>query len=232
MRFKPQKYRSFLLRGTATLITTLSLLYVTGWHISESTGSDAIQPIATTSTTETESVTTSTISSTTTTVTTTTTVESMTESTTAIATTSIPIETETVQEYVTEAVASVEEQQAAASETSESDIPISQYEYDLLCKIVASEYGGMLDVYERAKIVASVMNQSIRLGKSIESCLYQTCVPWGFNINGEYFCGQYYTAMADAVDYYFANRDTVFAGWDADSWYGGGGYNHFYRQLY
>jgi hypothetical protein len=115
----------------------------------------------------------------------------------------------------------------------ESTLPVTDYEYELLCKIVCSEYGGMTDAHERAKIVASVMNQSARMGKSIEQCLYQTCVPWGFNINGEYFCGKHYTDMADAVDYYFANRDTVFADWDADSWYGSGyGTNIFHRQLY
>ena len=246
--------RSFLVRGTAVLVTTLSLVFVLGWRGGESTGSEAMQPptetilwIETTTTIETSlknictssastngNVTTSTSSLTTTSLITT-------VSEVCSQTQDICSEEETITEmcttssldsdnFLTEAIT---EEQATEEEQTETEyLPITDYEYQLLCKIVCSEYGGMPDVQERAKIVASVMNQSVRLGKSIEQCLYQTCVPWGFNINGEYFCGQHYTAMADAVDYYFANQNTVFADWDADSWYGGGGYNHFHRQLY
>lgn len=240
--------RSFLLRGTAAFITTLSLLFVMGWRCSESTGSEAIQPptettiwIETTTTTEVSSKTTcisfvstsgNTTTSTTTLTTTTTKLEICSEVTsqetvvTEVCTTSaLDSDNFQLEEQSTEQL--VEEHTEP-----ESTLPVTDYEYELLCKIVCSEYGGMADVHERAKIVASVMNQSARMGKSIEQCLYQTCVPWGFNINGEYFCGKHYTDMADAVDYYFANQDTVFADWDADSWYGSGrGTNIFHRQL-
>lgn len=107
---------------------------------------------------------------------------------------------------------------------------VSDYDYTLLCKIVASEYGGMPDVYERAKIVASVMNMvnDSRWPGSVEAVLDQTCAPWGFNKYSDYFCGGsiHYSAMADAVDYYFNNPDT-FAGWTCNQWWGDGTYNHF-----
>ena len=114
-----------------------------------------------------------------------------------------------------------------------SECGISDYDYTLLCKIVASEAGG-LNLYERACVVASVINQRDRMGMSIESCLYQSCVPWGFCPWNDYFCGGsvYYADMSDAVDYYFAHVDTEFAGWDADSWWGDGYHNYFYRALY
>lgn len=107
---------------------------------------------------------------------------------------------------------------------------VSDYDYTLLCKIVASEYGGMPDVYERAKIVASVMNMvnDSRWPGSVEAVLDQTCAPWGFNKYSDYFCGGsiHYSAMADAVDYYLNNPDT-FAGWTCNQWWGDGKYNHF-----
>ena len=108
---------------------------------------------------------------------------------------------------------------------------VSEYDYTLLCKIVASEYGGMADTYERAKIVASVMNMvnDSRWPGTVESVLDQTCAPWGFNKYAEYYCGGsiHYSAMSDAVDYYFNNPQT-FAGWTCNQWYGDGVYNHFY----
>ena len=246
--------RCFLIRGTAVLITTLSLICVMGWHGNESTGSDAIQPptettlwIETTTTTETSLKTTCT-SSVITSGSTTTLISSLIAITSTTTNLEICSETQDInleEEMITEICmtsyldldnspieAIPEEQTEERVIEPENKLPITGYEYELLCKIVCSEYGGMPDVCERAKIVASVMNQSTRLGNSIEQCLYQTCVPWGFNINGEYFCGQHYTAMADAVDYYFANRNTVFADWDADSWYSSGtGFNIFHRQL-
>lgn len=113
-----------------------------------------------------------------------------------------------------------------------SECGISDYDYNLLCKIVASEAGG-LNLYERACVVASVINQRDRMGMSIEDCLYVSCVPWGFCPWNDYFCGGsvYYADMSDAVDYYFAHTDTEFAYWDADSWWGDGSHNYFYRAL-
>lgn len=137
------------------------------------------------------------------------------------------IETET-QYQETEAEV-IEEVAPTPSGTSLSD-----YEYTLLCKLVASEYGGMGSTIERAKIVAAVMNQVERYGDSIETCIYRSCVPWGFNPNNEYFCGVHYSSMCDAVDYYFAYGTAGFYDsgyWEegADSWWGDGYYNHFYR---
>ena len=226
--------RCFPLRGTGVLIGTLTLLCVTGWHGKGSTESEALQPSTV--------VTTTTVATTTATTTTQVTITEPTtenETTTAKVTELLPEATVEVTDVLLEATTESLTTDPLPETTTETPTipavvtPVTDYEYQLLCKIVCSEYGGMPDVCERSKIVASVMNQSARLGKSIEQCLYQTCVPWGFNINGEYFCGKHYTDMADAVDYYFANRDTVFADWDADSWYGSGyGTNIFHRQLY
>ena len=108
---------------------------------------------------------------------------------------------------------------------------ISDSDYTLLCKIVASEYGGMADVYERAKIVASVMNQVKDPGfpNTVEAALDRSCAPWGFNKYAEYFCGNsvHYSSMSDAVDYYLNNPD-LFANWTCNSWWGDGTWNHFY----
>lgn len=108
---------------------------------------------------------------------------------------------------------------------------ISDSDYNLLCKIVASEYGGMADVYERAKIVASVMNQvkDPRFPNTVEAALDRSCAPWGFNKYAEYFCGNsvHYSSMSDAVDYYLNNPD-LFANWTCNSWWGDGTWNHFY----
>lgn len=108
---------------------------------------------------------------------------------------------------------------------------VSEYDYALLCKIVASEYGGMADTYERAKIVAAVMNMvnDSRWPNTIEGVLDQSCAPWGFNKYAEYYCGGsiHYSAMSDAVDYYFNNSST-FAGWTCNQWWGDGQYNHFH----
>lgn len=108
---------------------------------------------------------------------------------------------------------------------------ISDSDYILLCKIVASEYGGMADVYERAKIVASVMNQvkDPRFPNTVEAALDRSCAPWGFNKYAEYFCGNsvHYSSMSDAVDYYFNNPD-LFANWTCNSWWGDGTWNHFH----
>ena len=116
-----------------------------------------------------------------------------------------------------------------------STITITEDERVLLCKLIANEYGGMKNVIERAKIVAAIFNQVERSGNSITTCIYRSCVPWGFNPNKEYYCGGvHYSTMNDAIDYYLANGT---AGFDsigywidgADSWRGNGTYNHFYR---
>lgn len=115
---------------------------------------------------------------------------------------------------------------------TESDtVSISDYDYTLLCKITANEYGGMADVYERAKVVASVMNMvnDSRWPNTVEAVLDRSCAPWGFNKYNEYFCSGsiHYSSMSDAVDYYLNNPD-VFADWTCNQWYGNGRTNTFY----
>lgn len=193
---------------------------------------EVITTCTTTSTTTSTLQNTTTTESTTTTSTTTTT-ELMT-TTDTMATTIVSVNTPVIetQPYVVEVTTEVVESQPVEVDSS---LPISDREYELLCKIVASEYGGMSDVGERAKIVASIMNQSYRTGQSIESCLYTSCVPWGFCPDNTWYCSGsvYYGDMADAVDYYFANQNTVFGDWQADSWYASGyGTNVFHRQLW
>jgi len=88
----------------------------------------------------------------------------------------------------------------------------------------------MTSVYERAKIVASVMNMvnDSRWPNNVEGVLDQTCAPWGFNKYNDYFCGGsvHYSTMSDAVDYYF-NHPQEFANWTCNQWQGDGVYNHF-----
>lgn len=223
---------SFIRRSLAgTALVAISLLTICGMAAASqrSTDTEVSQPTTTTEVTSTECTTTSTTTNSTTTSTTTaetTTVSKIVTTTTTTVWENTPaIET---QPYVVEPQTETEVQSAG-------DLPISDREYELLCKIVASEYGGMSDVGERAKIVASVMNQSYRTGQSIENCLYTSCVPWGFCPDNTWYCSGsvYYGDMADAVDYYFANQNTIFGNWQADSWYASGyGTNVFHRQLW
>lgn len=223
---------SFIRRSLAgTALVAISLLTICGMAAASQRSTDAeiSQPTITTEVTNTECTTTSTTTNSTTSSTTTaetTTVSRIATTTTTTVWENTPaIET---QPYVVEPQTETEVQSAG-------DLPISDREYELLCKIVASEYGGMSDVGERAKIVASVMNQSYRTGQSIENCLYTSCVPWGFCPDNTWYCSGsvYYGDMADAVDYYFANQNTIFGDWQADSWYASGyGTNVFHRQLW
>lgn len=138
---------------------------------------------------------------------------------TSIVTTSTPVITTSLSETFTTYT------DAATHQSISSD------EYILLCKLVASEYGGMSDIYERSKIVASIMNRvnSKYYPNTITKVINQGCVPYGFNPNKEYYCGNiHYSEMSDAVDYYFDNIND-FSDWINDSWYGDGKYNHFYK---
>jgi len=217
---------SFIRRSLAgTALVAISLLTICGMAAASQRSTDAeiSQPtIATEVTSSTTFIATSTTTS----------------STTLFMTTAETTTTERIVYPTTPAIEVqpyVVEPQTEAEVQSAGDLPISDREYELLCKIVASEYGGMSDVGERAKIVASVMNQSYRTGQSIENCLYTSCVPWGFCPDNTWYCSGsvYYGDMADAVDYYFANQNTIFGDWQADSWYASGyGTNVFHRQLW
>lgn len=223
---------SFIRRSLAgTALVAISLLTICGMAAASQRSTDAeiSQPTTTTEVTSTECITTSTTTNSTTSSTTTAETTTVSKIATTI-TTTVWVNTPVIetQPYVVEPQTETEVQSAG-------DLPISDREYELLCKIVASEYGGMSDVGERAKIVASVMNQSYRTGQSIENCLYTSCVPWGFCPDNTWYCSGsvYYGDMADAVDYYFANQNTIFGDWQADSWYASGyGTNVFHRQLW
>ncbi len=107
----------------------------------------------------------------------------------------------------------------------------SDWDITLLRRIVSSEYGAdWVSVEEKAKIVASVIAQKRHgLANTIEGCLDRSCVPWGFSKYYEYYMSD---SIIAAVDYYFEHENDVFAGWEYDSWFGDGTYNHFYRALY
>lgn len=113
---------------------------------------------------------------------------------------------------------------------------LSDYEYNLLCQLIASE-AGFGSLIERAKIVGAVMNGCKRGNKTVTEFIYSACVPWGFTPGKEYYYGTIRASdMGDAVDYYFTHGELGFfdTGWweyGADSWSGchSDGLNHFYR---
>lgn len=160
------------------------------------------------------------------------------EQTTTIETTTSTVKTEEVTSISTDSTSMSTETTQSATTTESTIVStnniFTDYEYNLLCKLIANEYGGKSSVVERAKIVAAVVNQTTRYGDSIETCIYRSCVPWGFNPNKEYYGGTYYKDMSDAVDYYLNNGTAGFYDigyWQegADSWWGDGTWNHFYR---
>lgn len=105
---------------------------------------------------------------------------------------------------------------------------LSDWDITLLRKIISSEYGSdYVPVEEKAKIVASVMNmvKDSRWSNTIEGVLDTTCAPYGFNKYKDYYMSD---SIYDAVDYYFENKDTVFADWTCNQWWGDGKWNHFH----
>ena len=115
-----------------------------------------------------------------------------------------------------------------AKVTTASSYGLSDYEILLLQKIVSSEYGAdWVPVAEKAKIVASVMAmvRSPKWPNTISGVLATACEPWGFNRYRNYYISD---STRAAVNYYFANQNTIFAGWCYTSWWGDGQYNHFY----
>lgn len=104
---------------------------------------------------------------------------------------------------------------------------VSDYDIILLRKIVSSEYGAdWVPVSEKAKIVASVMNmvKDPRFPNTVSGVLATACEPWGFNRYRDYYMSD---SIIVAVDYYFANQNTVFANWTCNQWWGDGYQNHF-----
>lgn len=96
---------------------------------------------------------------------------------------------------------------AVADTSTDSGLPISEYERVLLCNVVANEYGSdWVPIYDKACVVATVMNRvaDSRFPSTIEGVLTQ---PYQFS--GYWCSSSYYSTVTqsciDAVDYYFAH---------------------------
>lgn len=94
---------------------------------------------------------------------------------------------------------------AVADTSTDSGLPISEYERVLLCNVVANEYGSdWVSVYDKACVVATVMNRvaDSRFPSTIEGVLTQ---PYQFS--GYWCSSSYYPTVTqsciDAVNYYF-----------------------------
>lgn len=166
----------------------------------DSTVATTTVPVTTSALTSSSKATTSTVSMTTTT----------TEATAL--TTTEPVTTQTI---VTEPEPTSEPEptepyvpeQAVADTSTDSGLPISEYERVLLCNVVANEYGSdWVPVYDKACVVATIMNRvaDSRFPSTIEGVLTQ---PYQFS--GYWCSSSYYSTVTqsciDAVDYYFAH---------------------------
>lgn len=208
----------------------------------ESVITTVVSTITTTAVTTTTEITTTSNTTETTTTTTTTTIIPVTEqqivpvvTTENIIVVEEPIETELptekmVEDVIEETPTEIEIMEVAgesiSTPTTPYDYGLTEYEVMLLRKLVSSEYGAdWVPVEEKAKIVASIMNRVRNSGSNISDVIASACEPWGFNRNYNYYMSD---SIIAAVDYYFANRDTVFANWTATSWYGNGRVNTFY----
>ena len=169
--------------------------------VCDTTGSTVVTttvPVTTSALTSSSKATTSTVSMTTTTteVTALTTTEPVTVTTQTIVTES-EVVPEPTEPYVPEP--------AVADTSTDSDLPISEYERVLLCNVVANEYGSdWVSVYDKACVVATVMNRvaDSQFPSTIEGVLTQ---PYQFS--GYWCSSSYYSTVTqsciDAVNYYF-----------------------------
>ena len=169
--------------------------------VCDTTGSTVVTttvPVTTSALTSSSKATTSTVSVTTTTteVTALTTTEPVTVTTQTIVTES-EVVPEPTEPYVPEP--------AVADTSTDSDLPISEYERVLLCNVVANEYGSdWVSVYDKACVVATVMNRvaDSQFPSTIEGVLTQ---PYQFS--GYWCSSSYYSTVTqsciDAVNYYF-----------------------------
>jgi hypothetical protein len=155
-------------------------------------------PVTTSALTSSSKATTSTVSVTTTTteVTALTTTEPVTV-TTQIIVTEPEVVPEPTEPYVPEP--------AVADTSTDSGLPISEYERVLLCNVVANEYGSdWVSVYDKACVVATIMNRvaDSQFPSTIEGVLTQ---PYQFS--GYWCSSSYYPTVTqsciDAVNYYF-----------------------------
>lgn len=99
---------------------------------------------------------------------------------------------------------------------------------DILClrRLVANEDGAYwVSVERKANIVACVMNGIKNSGYSFDKWIAVCCAPYGFD---RYYCRGIDQSVIDAVDYYFQNKDTIYADWIYDGWHGDGHGNTIY----
>jgi hypothetical protein len=155
-------------------------------------------PVTTSALTSSSKATTSTVSVTTTT----------TEVTALTTTEPVIVTTQTIvtePEVVPEPIEPYVPEPAVADTSTDSGLPISEYERVLLCNVVANEYGSdWVSVYDKACVVATIMNRvaDSQFPSTIEGVLTQ---PYQFS--GYWCSSSYYPTVTqsciDAVNYYF-----------------------------
>jgi hypothetical protein len=155
-------------------------------------------PVTTSALTSSSKATTSTVSVTTTT----------TEVTALTTTEPVIVTTQTIvtePEVVPEPTEPYVPEPAVADTSTDSGLPISEYERVLLCNVVANEYGSdWVSVYDKACVVATIMNRvaDSQFPSTIEGVLTQ---PYQFS--GYWCSSSYYPTVTqsciDAVNYYF-----------------------------
>lgn len=173
--------------------------------VCDTTGSTVVTttvPVTTSALTSSSKATTSAVSVTTTT----TEVTALTTTEPVIVTTqTIVTEPESESEEVTEPTEPYVPEPAVADTSTDSSLPISEYERVLLCNVVANEYGSdWVSVYDKACVVATIMNRvaDAQFPSTIEGVLTQ---PYQFS--GYWCSSSYYPTVTqsciDAVNYYF-----------------------------
>jgi hypothetical protein len=155
-------------------------------------------PVTTSALTSSSKATTSTVSVTTTT----------TEVTALTTTEPVIVTTQTIvtePEVVPEPTEPYVPEPAVADTSTDSGLPISEYERVLLCNVVANEYGSdWVSVYDKACVVATIMNRvaDSQFPSTIEGVLTQPC-----QFSGYWCSSSYYPTVTqsciDAVNYYF-----------------------------
>lgn len=170
----------------------------------DSTVATTTVPVTTSALTSSSKVATSTVSATTTTteVTALTTAEPVTVTTQTIVTEPTP---DPEPEVVPEPTEPYVPEQTVADTSTDSGLPVSEYERVLLCNVVANEYGSdWVSVYDKACVVATIMNRvaDSQFPSTIEGVLTQ---PHQFS--GYWCSSSYYPTVTqsciDAVNYYF-----------------------------
>ena len=201
--------------------------------VCDTTGSTAVTttvPVTTSALTSSSKATTSTVSVTTTT----TEVTALTTTEPVIMTTqTIVTEPEPEPEVVPEPTEPYVPEPAVADTSTDSGLPISEYERVLLCNVVANEYGSdWVPVYDKACVVATIMNRvaDSRFPSTIEGVLTQ---PYQFS--GYWCSSSYYPTVTqsciDAVNYYFEHSSEFpyYLYFDGEHYAadGSGPYNYF-----